>query len=178
PYNIPLKIRVYFVDVRKLAGVPAVSHNHVSQTPIPQISVLYGDDQKSLWGIGTLFLEKSGEISVDICSSPDDVFKTFPTHSYDAIISDYEMPGMDGLTHIHQYIIRTFGYPEDELYGKPFYSFCIDPDEAIIRKAPSVHYQMHTRAKNYCTVTAEITNSMTYYVGKPAFIGIFRNLGE
>jgi len=62
------------------------------------ISVLYIDDQQDLLTIGKLFLEKSGEISADICSDPEKAFSHLTKKSYDAIISDYEMPVIDGIT--------------------------------------------------------------------------------
>ena len=62
------------------------------------ISLLYVDDQEELLDVGKRFLEKSGEISADTCPLPDMVMNKIQQKSYDAIISDYEMPGMDGLT--------------------------------------------------------------------------------
>lgn len=62
------------------------------------ISVLYIDDQEDLLNIGKIFLEKSGEISADICSDPKKAFDHLTTRNYDAIISDYEMPEIDGIT--------------------------------------------------------------------------------
>ncbi len=62
------------------------------------ISILYVDDQEELLDVGKRFLEKSGEISADTCPLPDMVMNKIQQKSYDAIISDYEMPGMDGLT--------------------------------------------------------------------------------
>ena len=62
------------------------------------ISVLYIDDQQDLLNIGKIFLEKSGEISADICSDPKKAFYNLTTRNYDAIISDYEIPEIDGIT--------------------------------------------------------------------------------
>ena len=62
------------------------------------IFVLYIDDQQDLLNIGKIFLEKSGEISADICSDPKKAFDHLTTRNYDAIISDYEMPEIDGIT--------------------------------------------------------------------------------
>ena len=64
---------------------------------MPMISVLYVDDQKELLDIGKLFLERTGEFHTDICSSPHNAITLMNAQHYDAIISDYEMPGMDGL---------------------------------------------------------------------------------
>jgi Response regulator containing CheY-like receiver, AAA-type ATPase, and DNA-binding domains len=62
------------------------------------ISVLYIDDQEDLLTIGKLFLEKSGEIVAVTCSDPNRALNHLSSNTYDAIISDYEMPMIDGIT--------------------------------------------------------------------------------
>lgn len=64
----------------------------------PIISVLYIDDQEDLLDIGKRFLERKGTIRVDICPSPHIAMQILKTKQYDAIISDYEMPEMDGIS--------------------------------------------------------------------------------
>ena len=66
--------------------------------------VLYVDDEPVLLEIAKIFLEKSREFTLDITTSANEVLKTDKIKSYDAIISDYQMPGMDGITflkHVH-----------------------------------------------------------------------------
>ncbi|PKL58950.1 MAG: hypothetical protein CVV34_00380 [Methanomicrobiales archaeon HGW-Methanomicrobiales-5] len=62
------------------------------------LSVLYVDDEPVLLEIGKLFLEQAGTIHVDILDSAIDALKKIQTTKYDAIISDYQMPLMDGIT--------------------------------------------------------------------------------
>jgi DNA-binding NtrC family response regulator len=62
------------------------------------ISVLYVDDEQDLLEIAKTFLERSGEFSVRISTSAKEVLDSPAIQSCDVIISDYLMPGMDGIT--------------------------------------------------------------------------------
>lgn len=62
------------------------------------ISVLYVDDERDLLEVAKLFLEQSADIRVEIQTSAKDVLASPHIGSYDAIISDYQMPDMDGIT--------------------------------------------------------------------------------
>ena len=61
------------------------------------ISVLYVDDEPGLLEIGRIFLERGGQFSVDIVTSAPAALTLLTTKNYDAIVSDYQMPGMDGI---------------------------------------------------------------------------------
>ena len=61
------------------------------------ISVLYVDDEPALLEIGTHFLERSGQFRVDTVTSAPEALQKIKSMSYDAIVSDYQMPGMDGI---------------------------------------------------------------------------------
>lgn len=62
-----------------------------------KISVLYVDDQEALLELGRLFLEQTGDFRVDIVNSAHDALTSPVLHLYDVIVSDYQMPGMDGI---------------------------------------------------------------------------------
>jgi PAS domain S-box-containing protein len=61
------------------------------------IFLLYVDDEPDLLEIGRLFLEQTGEISVGTALSASEALAMLEDKQYDAILSDYQMPGMDGI---------------------------------------------------------------------------------
>ena len=61
------------------------------------ISVLYVDDESNLLEICKLFLEKSKLFIVDIVTSAPAALTILNSKNYDAIVSDYQMPEMDGI---------------------------------------------------------------------------------
>ena len=61
------------------------------------ISVLYVDDEPDLLELARLFLGQSGDFRIETSSSAQAVLDSFPARSCDAIVSDYQMPGMDGI---------------------------------------------------------------------------------
>jgi len=69
----------------------------VRDLPAIMISVLFVDDEPVLVDIGRLFLERAGEFSVTGVLSGKEAVSLLKENSYDVIISDYQMPGMNGL---------------------------------------------------------------------------------
>lgn len=61
------------------------------------ISILYVDDERSLLEIGKHFLEQTHEFKVDTATTADEALDRIRVNLYDAIISDYQLPGMDGI---------------------------------------------------------------------------------
>jgi PAS domain S-box-containing protein len=61
------------------------------------IPILYVDDESTLLDVTKIYMEKSGEFSVDTTLSAEDALSRLETTSYEAVIADYQMPGMDGL---------------------------------------------------------------------------------
>jgi PAS domain S-box-containing protein len=61
------------------------------------IPILYVDGEPDLLEAGKIFLEQGGEFSVDTCPSAEDALPRLETASYEAVIADYQMPGINGL---------------------------------------------------------------------------------
>ena len=61
------------------------------------ISILYVDDESALLDIAKLFLERTGQFSVDTATSAPEAIEKIRKNSYEAVISDYQMPEMDGI---------------------------------------------------------------------------------
>ena len=61
------------------------------------LRVLYVDDEPDLLEIGKLFLEQSGDIAVTTVQSAPGAIRLLELEKFDAIVSDYQMPGMDGI---------------------------------------------------------------------------------
>jgi PAS domain S-box-containing protein len=96
-------------------------------TPTRPCTVLYVDDEPDLLALGKVFLETTGEFVVDTCLSGEESLETLRTHSYDAIISDYQMTGIDGLG-----LLKTVR----EQYGNiPFILFTGRGREAVVIEA-------------------------------------------
>jgi PAS domain S-box-containing protein len=60
-------------------------------------SILYVDDEPPLLEIGKLFLEQGGRFIVETVTSAPAALALLNTKAYDAIVSDYQMPEMDGI---------------------------------------------------------------------------------
>lgn len=61
------------------------------------ISVLYVDDEPVLLDLAKQFLEQTNEIHVDTLDSAQEALETIRTTPYDVILSDFQMPEMNGI---------------------------------------------------------------------------------
>jgi len=61
------------------------------------IRTLLIDDESALLDIGSIYLKRTGDIAPDTAGSACDALRLLAAGSYDVIVSDYEMPGMNGI---------------------------------------------------------------------------------
>ena len=61
------------------------------------LRILYVDDEPDLLEIGKLFLEQSGDFTVTTAISASEALRVLEQEQFDTIISDYQMPGTDGI---------------------------------------------------------------------------------
>ncbi|WP_214084325.1 PAS domain S-box protein [Methanoculleus sp.] len=73
----------------------------------PVLSILYVDDEPLLLDLAKLFLEKMGNFSVDTVDSAVVALERVKAATYSAIISDYQMPEMDGIQFLKE--LRSSG---------------------------------------------------------------------
>ncbi len=67
------------------------------QSKEPKIRILYVDDEDLLLELTKGYLESKEGISVETCNEPHMALEMIAQNTYDAVVSDYEMPGMDGI---------------------------------------------------------------------------------
>jgi len=105
------------------------------------IKILLVDDQAAFLEITRLFLEKEGNISVDTSESAEDALTKLKQNKYDAVVSDYEMGGMDGIAFLSEFKKRAI--------DKPFIIFTGRSREDVVIKA------LNTGADFYLQKTGE-----------------------
>ena len=78
-----------------LPSDPVSSDGNRKDSPV--VSVLYVDDEPALLEPTKIHLEKKGIFSVDTATSVNAALKKMETTKYDVIVSDYQMPKIDGI---------------------------------------------------------------------------------
>jgi PAS domain S-box-containing protein len=91
------------------------------------ILVLYVDDEPALLDPIRHYLERRGNFSVDTITSANDALVLLQKKNYDVIVSDYQMPGMDGIQ-----LLRKL---RDEKNQIPFIIFTGKGHEEVVIEA-------------------------------------------
>lgn len=71
------------------------------------ISVLFVDDEPPILEISRIFLERSGEMTITTARSASEALNLLTGSTFDAIVSDFEMPDIDGLVFLK--VLRAKG---------------------------------------------------------------------
>jgi len=108
----------------------SIRHLHVVEsngTQAVMYHILYVDDEPDLLELCKLFLEENGDFLVDTIPSPRAALDLIRTRHYDAIISDYQMPGMNGIAFLQE--------AKKDHPNLPFILFSGKGHQEIIREA-------------------------------------------
>ena len=89
----------------------APSSRSSSSAPTIVISILLVDDEPLLLDVGRLYLERTPGITVTIAGSAAEALKLFSEESFDAIVSDYQIPEMDGIAFLREVRHRSLAQP-------------------------------------------------------------------
>jgi PAS domain S-box-containing protein len=92
-------------------------------TPTPErknipISLLLVDDEPALLELGQIFLERNPGITVTTADSADSALRELEKNRFDAIVSDYQMPEMDGIAFLQEVRRRSWTLPFILFTGK------------------------------------------------------------
>lgn len=117
------------------------------------IRAIYVDDEPNLLEIVKEYLEMEGDIIVETTNSAANALTTFSSRRYDVIISDYQMPGMDGLQFLRK--IRTSG---DQT---PFIIFTGKGREEVVTEALNLGANLYLQKGTDTTVMClELSNAV------------------
>lgn len=90
----------------------------VGSTEKPKIRVLHVDDEPALLKVAKQCLEMQGPFQVDTASSVEEALAKLEKEQYDAVVSDYQMPGKDGLEFLRELRQKGMGIPFVIFTGK------------------------------------------------------------
>ncbi len=128
----------------------------------PLVSILYVDDEPALLEIFRLFLERTGEFSVTTAESAAVALDLLASRSFDAVVSDYQMPGMDGIAFLKH--LRTTGDTT------PFIIFTGKGREEVVIQALNEGADFYLqKGGDPKSQFAELTNKIRYAVSSRRF---------
>ncbi|MBV0902855.1 PAS domain S-box protein [Haloarcula salina] len=123
------------------------------------VRVLHVDDEVDVADLTATFLERDERFSVDIATSASEGLDRLAAESIDCVVSDYEMPEMDGIEFLET--VR------DEYPDLPFILFTGQGNEEIASEAISAgvtdYLQKQTGSEQYDLLANRIRNAVSQY---------------
>ena len=140
-----------------------------------EVRVLHVDDEPSFADIVSTFLERElDRISVQTVTSPTDAVGELSAHDIDCIVSDYDMPDMNGIELLHR--VRE-DYPE-----LPFILYTGKGSEEIASEAISAgvtdYLQKESGTSQYTILGNRISNAVSQYRSRQAVQETEQKLSE
>ena len=127
------------------------------------ISILLVDDEVQFLEVTRMFLEKGRGIRVTTATSGDQALEVLAHHKFDAIISDYAMPGMNGIEFMKQVKALGDDTPFIIFTGKGREDVVIDAlnfgADLYLEKSPDPRTQfseMMQKVRNIVTIRAAV----------------------
>jgi PAS domain S-box-containing protein len=99
-------------------NISTVIDQHIPDLKPMTISLLFVDDEPSLLDIGKIFLERTPGFTVTTADSAASALRELERTPFDAIVSDYQMPGMDGIAFLQEVRSRSLTLPFILFTGK------------------------------------------------------------
>ncbi|KAB1196088.1 MULTISPECIES: response regulator [Haloferax] len=131
------------------------------------VRVLHVDDEPSLTDLVSIFLEREAgdvDLSVTTSNSGTDALERLRQERIDCIVSDYDMPGLDGLA-----FLRAVRSEHPDL---PFILFTGKGSEDVARDAFQVgatdYMQKDTGTDQYTVLANRVINAVSQYRAKAA----------
>jgi PAS domain S-box-containing protein len=138
---------------------------HIMTTDADAIRILHVDDNSNLGDVTSTFLErKDDRFTVSTATNASEGLQILSDHEIDCIISDYEMPGRNGIEFLET--VRE-EYPD-----LPFILFTGKGSEAVASEAISAgvtdYLQKETGSDHYAVLANRVANSVEKYHAEQA----------
>lgn len=130
-----------------------------SKDMTPVMRVLHVDDEPMICDVTRLCLERGGRFKVDVVHTAADALSQLKDASYSCIISDYEMPNMNGIELLKE--IRSF---DDDI---PFILFSGRGRETVVIEAINTGADFYIqKGGDAKSLFAELNHKVDYAISK------------